>query len=705
MRNKVLFALACISVLVLNFKVHFGFVRATNTLMQSPLWRYKAGYYVSSVSVSSNGDHVAIGSFDHKVYLFSGNGTQLWSYETGDYVYAVSISSDGQYVAAGGGDNKVYLFSQSGGTPLWSFLTSGRVRSVSITADGEWIVAGSEDKNIYLFQRTINNPLWNYTTSGSLYSVSIAHNGKYVVAGGTDDNVYLFKLDGTLVWNFTAESDVLSVSTSFDGSHIAAVSNNNLHFFNNLTSTPLWTFRGEGRLAFAAMSHDGKYILSGGWESSQTHLFGETSDVPLWSFQFSGTVLSGSISADSNFVAVGSADNCIHFFDRAKGPPAIWNYTTGDDVWSVAFSDGGKNFLAVGSNDWEVYFFGPDTVSPSAVTLSQPALGTITNNTTPTFYWDEGKDSAPSSGISGYYWEIDVSSSFDSSDYRSVWVGNITEYTPETPLEDDTWHWRVRAMDNVGSNGSWSSTWSILIDTMPPSDSLIRINNDAFFTNSTSVTLTVYADEADKMSFSNNNTTWSNWEMYSATKLWKINIGDGIQHVYFKSRDKAGNTASPVYDGIVLDTTPPSTTVPLSPINKSTIDYSEPTLSWSDSSDLNGVAYYILQIDTTSSFDSPNLLTIFDITQTNYTLVATLSDGTWYWRVFAVDLVGNVGNCSKHVLSIQLMPAWLAWLHRWAPAISIPIGVTSLSITIYKLYSRKKSRRKPRKKRRRKTKK
>ena len=42
------------------------------------------------------------------------NYEQPWSYQTGSLVYGVSVSADGEYVAAGSRDDRVYFFSRSG---------------------------------------------------------------------------------------------------------------------------------------------------------------------------------------------------------------------------------------------------------------------------------------------------------------------------------------------------------------------------------------------------------------------------------------------------------------------------------------------------------------------------------------------------------------------------------------------------------------
>jgi len=114
----------------------------------------------------------------------------------------------------------------------------------------------------------------------------------------------------------------------------------------------------------------------------------------------------------------------------------------------------------------------------------------------------------------------------------------------------------------------------VKIDKTAPTGSVLINNNDAH-TNTTSVTLTISANDAtsgiDKMSFSNDNITWSSPEAYSVTKAWILSAGDGDKTVYAKFTDKAGNaTTAVISDSILLDTIPPALNI-ASPANNSKV--------------------------------------------------------------------------------------------------------------------------------------
>jgi sugar lactone lactonase YvrE len=88
----------------------------------------------------------------------------------------------------------------------------------------------------------------------------------------------------------------------------------------------------------------------------------------------------------------------------------------------------------------------------------------------------------------------------------------------------------------------------------------LTINQGALATTSRSVRLDVSATNASgghaglSMSFSNDGTTWSDWQDYAPQALWQLASGDGQKIVYGRFKNSAGTISSIVSDTIVLDT-------------------------------------------------------------------------------------------------------------------------------------------------------
>jgi hypothetical protein len=80
-------------------------------------------------------------------------------------------------------------------------------------------------------------------------------------------------------------------------------------------------------------------------------------------------------------------------------------------------------------------------------------------------------------------------------------------------------------------------------DTTAPSGGF-SINNNALYTDTTAVTLNMSVSDAIEMRFSNDGSSWSGWESYTATKSWSIETGHSGKTVYGEFRDDAGNVFS-----------------------------------------------------------------------------------------------------------------------------------------------------------------
>jgi len=329
---------------------------------------------------------------------------------------------------------------------------------------------------------------------------------------------------------------------------------------------------------------------------------------------------------------------------NAPGDPTGYSYTTSTSITSSPLSTGIWYFNIrsrdnAGNNAQDYVYYGPfkiDTTPPGAPSLSGPSGWT--NDNTPRITWSAVSDIG--SGVAGYEYAIDQTTSWTN-------LGNVLGFdTP--PLSDGSHVIYVRAYDGAGNRGSYGS-WTVKIDTTPPVGS-ITINGGASYTNSPSVTLAISASDGRGsgvayMCFSNDGYSWSSWEPYATSKQWTLTPGDGVKTVYVKFKDYVGLESSPVSASITLDTTPPSTPTLSSPTNGSRVN-PRPTFVWTASSDsTSGVSSYILEIDTSPTFDSSNLKR-YEVATTSYQIPQNLSLGTWYWRVRARDKAGNLGSFS-----------------------------------------------------------
>jgi hypothetical protein len=162
--------------------------------------------------------------------------------------------------------------------------------------------------------------------------------------------------------------------------------------------------------------------------------------------------------------------------------------------------------------------------------------------------------------------------------------------TPDSPVNETYYRVNGGSVCNVTSNGQpaitaeaasnileYWSTWNtsatatielaqvtltgIKLDKTPPTGSLLT----SPVTASRGITLTLSASDAasgvTQMRFSDDGSSWTNYESYAASKEWTLPSGNGAKTVYVQYSDNAGLTSTP-YSCIVTLQTPQATPSP-----------------------------------------------------------------------------------------------------------------------------------------------
>ena len=205
---------------------------------------------------------------------------------------------------------------------------------------------------------------------------------------------------------------------------------------------------------------------------------------------------------------------------------------------------------------------------------------------------------------------------------------------------DRNWTVSVEVRDRVNNTGPAANA-TILVDTTPPAQTALRINDGAEFTRNASVSLAISAQDPSpgtgpgEMTFSSDGSTWTPWEPFSTTRAYDLAVGDGLKTVSVQIRDRVGNTGSPANGSIILDTAPPVTSLVRIPGISENTSF---TVSWTGHDALSGVLGFDVEYRPNDGPWTPWL------NGTNLTQAAFFGqDGSAYsFRARATDRIGNV---------------------------------------------------------------
>ncbi|MFX1332291.1 MAG: hypothetical protein ACFE9W_12075 [Promethearchaeota archaeon] len=286
----------------------------------------------------------------------------------------------------------------------------------------------------------------------------------------------------------------------------------------------------------------------------------------------------------------------------------------------------------------EVVYLNGFNYFPDTPSLYDP--GTTDNDGVFLLNWSASVDA------DGYidHYEIHVSTSSQFLDTYAM----ITAYTDDylmTMFENDTYYFRVRAVDNKGTVGFWCfQQWiNVVIIQGPIASTPVLSPSEP--KHGDSVTLSVDVTDQDGVKnvtcyYSVNAGPWQNVNMTNQLgDTYNCSLGtyfvDDVVQYYIKAFDNSTSynpTTTSTYSFEILNQ-PPAEPVLYDP--GTTITVSNLLVNWTEGYDLEGgIDHYELQMS--SSIDFSVILDQWSAFTTDH-LVTGLSDGTYYFRVMTVD--------------------------------------------------------------------
>jgi len=230
-------------------------------------------------------------------------------------------------------------------------------------------------------------------------------------------------------------------------------------------------------------------------------------------------------------------------------------------------------------------------------------------------------------------------------------------------------------------NGSEEATKfrTIRIDATVPYGS-VQINDNDTYTNSISAKLTLTAiDEVSgiaEMRFSNDNISWSSWQPYLPLKNSSLIAGDGNKTVYVHFKDNAGLISEPIFDTIILDTTPPLLNA-TSPSQNYVINSSKVTATWAGNDATSGIKQYEIRIDDSHWVNTG--------TNTTHTF-ESIADGN---HTIEIKVSDNAGNLKQETVGFSVSTSHPSSSFLLEAAI-ITIGIVAAVGTVVYIFIRRK---------------
>jgi len=198
-------------------------------------------------------------------------------------------------------------------------------------------------------------------------------------------------------------------------------------------------------------------------------------------------------------------------------------------------------------------------MSPEVRSPTHPDQEAAYSSGTVLFEWDTPLDL---SGVAGYYYCIDNSPVTVPDPESATWTtSNNATFNRSI---DGYWYFHIVTVDVVGNIARVPYHFGVIIDTTPPTASIVLEDDDEFTTDLDVLARVDWDDMTPVrlMRFSQDGISWGEW--INTTHTWEVRLDplDGERTVHFQVMDMAGLVSGGnVSDSIILDTTPPSGTI------------------------------------------------------------------------------------------------------------------------------------------------
>ncbi len=393
------------------------------------VWGYQPAMAVwssASLAVIEDRAVVAVGSYDHNVYLFNAcNGEQLWRYTTGGGVYqAPVIRHDGQrtWIYATSSDRLAYGLDAVTGERIWSTavyayrptlggarLSSpsvGYVRQTPAVFVGFWVFDKSLKHNLQqggltALEASSGKILWNVEfldnrVSAPLY-VSGRNDHAMILISSEDGNLRALDADtGRVLWHHREIEPIMGSAAWFQSNHgprvIIGSHFGKIRCLDAADGRQIWSFKTGNWVTGSPTVYEvgqRKMIAVGSYDQNVYGLDAETGR-KIWSSSTSGPVYSGIafIQRADPIVLASSFDHHLYGISAATGKP-YFAIPTGSPIWDA---------IPLGENPWSspvaayigdtwMIYHGSYDATLYAVTLEQALQAGLPNSRFDFSYW------------------------------------------------------------------------------------------------------------------------------------------------------------------------------------------------------------------------------------------------------------------------------------------------------------------------------
>jgi WD40 repeat protein len=165
-------------------------------------WNHKAETLTGVLSCAlSDNDRYASTAEHRKIVLWNAqNGEAFWLWEAPANIEDMALSNDGQFALLGLDNYEAVLFDiQNGGVKL-RMPHKGIVQAVSMSRDGQWAMTGGDDSMVKVWNLSSGKEVYSWELHNQIKVVALTHDGRLGFASSHRDD--------SILWNLSSGTEI-----------------------------------------------------------------------------------------------------------------------------------------------------------------------------------------------------------------------------------------------------------------------------------------------------------------------------------------------------------------------------------------------------------------------------------------------------------------------------------------------------------------
>jgi hypothetical protein len=296
---------------------------------------------------------------------------------------------------------------------------------------------------------------------------------------------------------------------------------------------------------------------------------------------------------------------------------------------------------------------------PGSPGLSSPASNAIVYTYTPLLKWNASSIPAGAPALASYHLQFDDDADFSSPLYDQAGLTERTFTVPDPISANQKFYWRVKAVNVAGQYSAWSSralrTAIVPPELTAPASDFVTESLRPVFEWSSSPGATNYTLVVSTLA--DFTTPLINITQPATSYTPSVDLPAGAK-LYWRVRAEGANPSAWASSSFMIPV-PPTKPGLSSPASAAKIYTYTPTLKWNASVIPTGapaLAYYQLQVDNDADYSSL-LYDQTELTATSFTIPEALTaNQKFYWRVRAVNILGQYSSWSARTFSTTIIP-------------------------------------------------